>query len=101
MARARARDRTSSGPMSETDLARRRLRRFVYVVTFAILAVFVGTKLASRSAARPKSVVVSKHGRPWRITKVPTNVTATYLIDTRAGGKSIVNTERVWIRRPF
>ncbi len=102
MARARARPRLRTDHLSEADLARRRMRRFVYAVFAIIVLVALGSRIGDlRGPPRPGSKEVAKKGT-WRITNIPTNYRASYLVETHAPDRApIVNTEKVWVRRPF
>jgi hypothetical protein len=85
---------------SDLEYGRRRLRRFVYLVVALIALAFVVSRVNAQREPRPGSEVVAKEGR-WHLSGIPTTYRATFRVETRAQGNSVVNTERVWFRRPF
>ena len=80
---------------------RRRVRVFAFAIALMFGALAFANWWTSRENLREGSTVVSRGGEPLEVTKIPTSYHAVFRHENRAGGKLIVTTERVWVRRPF
>lgn len=86
--------------MTEAD-GRRRVRVFAFAIALLFGALAFANWWANRDELRAGSKVISQGGEALRVDHVPTSYRAVFRNENRAGGKLIVTTERIWIRRPF
>jgi hypothetical protein len=68
-------------------------------VVAGCIALAIASWWTSRENLRAGSKVVG--GPPVRVTHVPTSYQAVFRVENRAGKALVVNTEKVWMRRPF
>jgi hypothetical protein len=93
-----------SRPVS-AQVARRRATIFALVIAglfFSIVIVNVAPDIAYWWGARElRASSEEVDGPDVRLGGAPTTYRAVYRVENRAGGRLVVNTEKVWFRRPF
>lgn len=82
------------------DRSRRRLLVFALLIAAGFLALAGVSWWQGRDDVRAGSVRIAE-AAPLEIRRVPRTYRAVYRVENRSGGEKVVNTERVWVRRPF
>ncbi|MGH7859910.1 MAG: hypothetical protein ACREQY_21500 [Candidatus Binatia bacterium] len=83
------------------DRPRRRLRIFAILIAVGFGALAVASWWAGREDLRAGSKVTAEGGPALRIDDVPTTYHVVYRTENHAGNALVVNTEKVWVMRPF
>jgi hypothetical protein len=87
--------------MTTAEVGRRRVLVFALLIAIAFGGISFWSWWGDREELRSGSKVVAQGGDPLEIDDIPTTYRAVYRYENRAGGKLVLTSEKVWVRRPF